>query len=305
MAEKIILDNIELILANPVNLDVNWIGQREILEQLLACWLTVTETDRPLTPKIVGIPGVGKTTLAMAAAKIRKQELYIFQCTADTRPEDLIITPVLNDQGKIAYHCSALATAVIRGGICILDEGNRMNEKSWASIAPLLDFRRYTESIITGLVLKAHQNFRCCITMNEDESTYQIPEYILSRLTPTLEIDFPDKQDELLILKYHLPFAPDDLLNLTVEFLQEAHSLKLDYSPRDGINIVRYALKRIAQDKNNIYSNQEIWKEALIKTLGKDALDLKKLSEQKKINKGEYYSGLGLDDIFFDDDFKE
>ena len=34
---------------------------------------------------------------------------------------------------------------MIRGGIAILDEGNRMSEKSWASLAPLLDNRRYVE----------------------------------------------------------------------------------------------------------------------------------------------------------------
>jgi MoxR-like ATPase len=58
--------------------------------------------------------------------------LYIFQCTADARPEDLLVTPVLAESGKIAYHASPLVTAMIRGGVCVLDEGNRMNE-NWAA----------------------------------------------------------------------------------------------------------------------------------------------------------------------------
>ena len=53
----------------------------------------------------------------------------------------------------------------------------------------------------------------------------------------------------MAILRYHLPFAEDDMLNLTVEFLQEAHALKLDFSTRDGMNVLRYALKRIAADQ--------------------------------------------------------
>src|SRR5262249_16939153 len=73
------------------------------------------------------------------AARLRKQSLYITQCTADTRPEDLIVTPVLSEAGKIAYHASPLVSAMLTGGVCVLDEGNRMNEKSWASLAPLLD----------------------------------------------------------------------------------------------------------------------------------------------------------------------
>ena len=59
-------------------------------------------------------------------------------------------TPVLAQDGKIAYHASPLVTAMIRGGVAILDEGNRMSEKSWASLAPLLDNRRYIESIVAG-----------------------------------------------------------------------------------------------------------------------------------------------------------
>ena len=58
-----------------------------------------------------------------------KRDLYIFQCTADTRPEDLLITPVLAESGTISYHASPLITAVLTGSICVLDEGNRMNEK--------------------------------------------------------------------------------------------------------------------------------------------------------------------------------
>ena len=45
---------------------------------------------------------------------------------------------------------------MIKGGICVLDEGNRMSEKSWASLAPLLDHRRYVDSIIAGISIDAH-----------------------------------------------------------------------------------------------------------------------------------------------------
>ena len=38
---------------------------------------------------------------------------------------------------------------------CLLDEGNRMNEKSWASLAPLLDHRRSVESVVAGIRINA------------------------------------------------------------------------------------------------------------------------------------------------------
>src|ERR1051325_1589496 len=81
------IEGVTLHLSAPDATDQSWIGQDAILRQLLACWLVVAPADRPLSPRLLGAPGIGKTTLAMAGAKLRKQPLYIHQCTADTRPE--------------------------------------------------------------------------------------------------------------------------------------------------------------------------------------------------------------------------
>src|SRR6185436_6497873 len=94
-------------------LPVRWVGQEELMRQLLAAWMVLNDQDFPMNPRLLGKPGVGKTTLAYAA--------------------------------------SPLVSAMLTGGVAILDEGNRMSEKSWASLAPLLDNRRYVESIVTGV----------------------------------------------------------------------------------------------------------------------------------------------------------
>ncbi len=297
-----VIDGVTLNLSKPDPTKSEWIGQKEILKQILACWIVVSEKDIPLSPRIIGMPGIGKTTLGMVAALERKQPLYIYQCTSDTRPEDLLVTPVLSESGKISYHASPLVTAMIRGGICILDEGNRMNEKSWASLAPLLDHRRYVESIIAGIRVHAHKEFRTCVTMNHDESTYEIPDYILSRLQPTLAVSMPNAVDEIAILKYHLPFAETELLEMTVNFLQKSHQLDLDFSPRDGLHIIQYAMKRLTQDKEHPIAKDLIWQEAIQKVLGDDALDLEEMAEKKNRALGETQLPQGLGDFFFDED---
>lgn len=298
----VVVDRVTLRLAQPMDLEQEWIGDREILKQLLACWLVIDEKDLPLAPRITGHPGIGKTTLAMAGAHERKQNLYIFQCTADTRPEDLLITPVLAESGTIAYHASPLVSAMLTGGVCVLDEGNRMNEKSWASLASLLDHRRCIESIVAGVLVKAHPAFRCCVTMNEDASTYEVPDYILSRLQPTLNLGFPRRADELAILRYHLPFVPEELLALTVDFLQEAHHLNLEFSVRDGIHLLQYTLKRRSQDPHHPLAKDEAWREALIKVLGEEALDLEGLSKRRSRALGDQPLPQGLGDFFFEDE---
>jgi len=138
--------------------------------------------------------------------------------------------------------------------------------------------------------------------MNEDESTFEIPDYILSRLQPTLTLGHPSREDELAILKYHLPFADDQMLNLTVEFLQEAHSLNLDFSTRDGINILRFALKRIAQDPKHPIARDDAWRESLEKCLGEEAVDLKSLADSKSQSLGGNVVPMGLGDFFFSPD---
>ena len=296
------IQGVELFLGPPVVRPQEWIGQGGPLRELLACWLVLDDKDLPLSPRLVGPPGIGKTTLGMAAAQRRKQPLYIYQCTSDTRPEDLLITPVLAESGRIAYHASPLVSAMISGGICILDEGNRMNEKSWASLAPLLDYRRYVESVIAGITVPAHADFRCCVTMNDDESTYEVPDYILSRLQPTLEVGFPSRRDEMEILRYHLPFAEDELLQITVDFLQRAHELDLEFSPRDGIHIVRYALKRLAQEEGHPLSKDAAWAEALERVLGEEALDLERMASERQQALGGELPKMGLEDFFFEED---
>src|SRR6201996_1200791 len=265
------IEGVTLHLAHPDDLPVRWVGQEELMRQLLAAWMVVTETDVPMSPRLIGKPGVGKTTLAYAAARRMGRDVSIMQATLDTRPEDLLVTPVIEGAGKLRSVASPLVSAMILGGIAILDEGNRMSEKSWASLAPLLDNRRYVESIVAGIKIKAHPHFRLVTTMNDDASTFELPEYIHSRLQPQIFIDFPERDEEYHILRENLPFAEDRILNYVTDFLQLAHAADERYTARDGINVARFAikLKSLATEKSH---EQLALETAVIETLGEEAL---------------------------------
>ncbi|WP_022856029.1 AAA family ATPase [Thermodesulfobacterium thermophilum] len=274
--ETAVIDGVTLYLSYPDELDIPVYERKGILDQILACWLTVDEKDLPLTPRLVGKPGVGKTTLAYLAAKKLNKPVYIFQATVDTRPEDLIVTPVISEDKKIRYMASPIVSAMIKGGVAIIDEANRMSEKSWASLAPLLDSRRYVESVVAGIKIKAHKEFRLCVTMNEDASTFELPEYIQSRLQPQIFIDFPEAEEERYILKTNLPWLDETTVNYIVDFLQITHQYGEPYSVRDGVNIGRYVAKKLIFLNQTSPATQiavlEVLKEAISLILGPQAL---------------------------------
>jgi replication-associated recombination protein RarA len=264
------LDGVTLHLAHPDELPVKWVGQPEALRQLLAAWMVISDEDQPMNPRLIGKPGAGKTTMAYAAGRSLGREVYILQATVDSRPEDLLVTPVIEAAGRLRYVASPLVTAMIRGGVAILDEGNRMSEKTWASLAPLLDARRYVESIAAGLKIKAHPEFRFVATMNEDASTFDLPEYIQSRLQPQLLLDFPPADEELAILRENVPFSDEEILEYVTGFLQRAHEADERYSVRDGVNIARFAMKmgryqQVAPGRLHVHR-------AIRETLGEEAM---------------------------------
>lgn len=243
MSETVSIDGVNITLTDPDTHDSTWIDYNDYVRQLEAAWLRIVPSEVPLNPRLIGEPGLGKTTLACAVGRRNGRDVYIFQCTMDTRPEDLIITPVLTGDKQIEYRASAVVTAMIKGGVVLLDEGNRMPERSWASLAPLMDDRQYVESAVASLTVHAHPEFRLCVTMNSDSSVYELPGYIQSRLKPRINLVQPPWAMQEQIVRAKCPAVDDDLITAALTHLKKRMKAgKLD-STRDMLTLAQYAQK--------------------------------------------------------------
>lgn len=230
-----------LTLVDPVHHEYEWIDYNDYLVQMRAAWFRASQAELTLTPRLIGEPGLGKTTLACAAARAAGQDIYIIGATMDTRPEDLVITPVLAADRRVEYRASALVSAMIRGGIAVLDEANRMPERSWASLAPLMDDRRYVESAVAAIKIVAHPDFRLCVTMNSDSSVYELPGYIQSRLKPKIEVVNPPWRIQEEIVRAKSPGVTRSLMESALALLKRRLDEGIFDSTRDMLSFVRYA----------------------------------------------------------------
>lgn len=237
------IDGIDLTLSAPDDHESVWLDYDDHALQLEAAWMRLSEAEPPLNPRLVGEPGLGKTTLACAVGRKLGREVYIFQCTMDTRPEDLLVTPVLSAERRVEFRASAVVTAMLRGGVLLLDEANRMPERSWASLAPLMDDRRYVESTVAGLKLHAHPDFRLCVTMNDDSSVYELPGYVQSRLKPKIEILPPPLLVQHEIVRTKCPGVGEELLREVLATLQRRAAAEHRDSIRDMLTLAQYAQK--------------------------------------------------------------
>ena len=87
-----VIEDVTLHLAHADQLDMEWVGRRDLMRQLLAAWLVVDPSDLPLNPRLVGKPGVGKTTLChvMRAGLERSDACVAHIVTTQIGPDDLL-----------------------------------------------------------------------------------------------------------------------------------------------------------------------------------------------------------------------
>lgn len=169
-----------------------FIERPEILEIISAAWMG-GPNSLPLSPILVGPPGIGKNELVYELMKRMpvKRELYIFQGHEDVTAEDLACTVRFSDSSerKLDYILSPVSTAIIKGGILFIDEIGKIRPRALSLLVSVLDDRRYIDSNLLGERLFAHKDFRfIAATNNADRVDKFLPDFISSRMRPLIFI---------------------------------------------------------------------------------------------------------------------
>ena len=147
---------------------------------------------------IEGVPGVAKTITAKLFAKCLKTDFSRIQFTPDLMPSDVLGTSVFNMKSSDFE----FKKGPIFSNIILIDEINRAPAKTQAALFEVMEERQVT---IDGKMYKMEAPFMVLATQNpiEQEGTYALPEAQLDRFLFKIEVDYPDFEDEVKILKTH------------------------------------------------------------------------------------------------------
>lgn len=147
---------------------------------------------------LVGAPGLAKTRLVAALARVLGLDWGRVQFTPDLMPADILGSEVLDveDSGRRAFR-------FIRGPIftslLMADEINRASPRTQSA---LLQAMQEHEVTIAGQAHRLPAPFHVLATQNpiEHEGAYPLPEAQLDRFLLQVDVPYPDKETERRIL---------------------------------------------------------------------------------------------------------
>ena len=161
---------------------------------------------------VEGVPGVGKTTLAKALARVFAVKFTRVQFTPDLLPADVLGTEVLNPtDGSFSFHRGPVFTNVL-----LADEINRASPRTQSA---LLEAMNEQQVSIEGVTHPLPAPFFVVATQNPIDfaGTYPLPEAQLDRFVLRLSMGYPALEDELLVLQERRIADPLDALQPLAE----------------------------------------------------------------------------------------
>ncbi|RTZ17631.1 MoxR family ATPase [Vibrio aquaticus] len=166
------------------------IGQHELVNQLLIALLA----DGHIL--VEGPPGLAKTRAVKSLADCIEGDFHRIQFTPDLLPADLTGTDIFRPEtGEFTFQAGPIFNSLV-----LADEINRAPAKVQAAMLEAMAEKQITAGRNTYALPEL---FLVMATQNpiEQEGTYPLPEAQLDRFLIHLEVDYPNAESELEILR--------------------------------------------------------------------------------------------------------
>ena len=166
------------------------IGKDDVIEKVLTAILAQGHI------LMEDVPGVGKTTMAMAFSKVLGLDNKRVQFTSDTMPSDIIGFSVYDKQsGKFEYKPGTIMTNLL-----LADEINRTSSKTQSALLEAMEERHVT---VDGITHDLPKPFIVIATQNQVGSagTQLLPSSQLDRFLIRTSMGYPDMKSQIEIMK--------------------------------------------------------------------------------------------------------
>src|SRR5437764_2005513 len=163
-----------------------------------------------------GVPGVAKTTLSKTFARVLGTQYQRLQFTPDLLPSDVTGTYIFDrKQNDFVLRKGPLFCQVL-----LADEVNRAPAKTQSA---LLEAMQENQVTIEGTTLPLPQPFMVLATQNpvEQEGVYRLPEAQLDRFLLRVEMGYPDRQNEIAMLRLQIGSVAEPNILFTPELILE------------------------------------------------------------------------------------
>ncbi len=170
------------------------VGQQPVVEQLL---IGLFSKGHCL---LVGVPGLAKTLLVSTLARILDLTFKRIQFTPDLMPADITGTDILQDDPETQRRRFVFLPGPLFAHMILADEINRTPPKTQAALLEAMQEHHVTAG---GHTHPLPRPFFVMATQNpiEQEGTYPLPEAQLDRFMFQINLTYPNRQEELAIMK--------------------------------------------------------------------------------------------------------